>query len=247
MLLQLEVIDADQSSSRRQFFDDPDAILLWDVRISRGRTVNDVAVTRANLPSDGRWFTNNGEVLEDAVVDQFTHGFPAALLGHRVQLGLQFANTNRIEHGFVGGSRPVERDLPAGCDFRLFQFLLVLPGDDEHGVTDFEVISTLAGLRKTSLDEIPQLLNVLRGTMSLVGPRPLPAYHFEDLPEQVRFLREKVQPGITGLWQVSGRSEAGTAGMEKWDPYYVRNWSIWLDIVIIARTFKAVFCCRGAY
>jgi Undecaprenyl-phosphate galactose phosphotransferase WbaP len=102
-------------------------------------------------------------------------------------------------------------------------------------------------LRKTSLDEIPQLLNVLRGTMSLVGPRPLPAYHFQDLPEQVRFLRDKVQPGITGLWQVSGRSEAGTAGMEKWDPYYVRNWSIWLDIVIIFRTFKAVCCAHGAY
>lgn len=102
-------------------------------------------------------------------------------------------------------------------------------------------------LRKTSLDEIPQLLNVLRGTMSLVGPRPLPAYHFNDLPEQVRFLRDKVQPGITGLWQVSGRSESGTAGMEKWDPYYVRNWSIWLDVVILIRTFKAVCCAHGAY
>lgn len=102
-------------------------------------------------------------------------------------------------------------------------------------------------LRKTSLDEIPQLLNVLRGSMSLVGPRPLPAYHHLDLSEQVRFLRDKVRPGITGLWQVSGRSEAGTAGMEKWDPYYVRNWSIWLDIVIIARTFKAVFFAHGAY
>ena len=102
-------------------------------------------------------------------------------------------------------------------------------------------------LRKTSLDEIPQLLNVLRGTMSLVGPRPLPDYHFTDLPEQVRFLRDKVQPGITGLWQVSGRSESGTKGMEKWDPYYVRNWSIWLDIVILARTFKTVLGGRGAY
>ncbi len=102
-------------------------------------------------------------------------------------------------------------------------------------------------LRKTSLDEIPQLLNVLRGTMSLVGPRPLPVYHFRDLPDRVCFLRDKVQPGITGLWQVSGRSEAGTAGMEKWDPYYVRNWSIWLDIVILFRTFKAVLFARGAY
>jgi Undecaprenyl-phosphate galactose phosphotransferase WbaP len=102
-------------------------------------------------------------------------------------------------------------------------------------------------LRKTSLDEIPQLLNVLRGTMSLVGPRPLPSYHFDDLPEPVRFLRHKVRPGITGLWQVSGRSEAGTEGMERWDPYYVRNWSIWLDIVILFRTFKAVCNARGAY
>lgn len=102
-------------------------------------------------------------------------------------------------------------------------------------------------LRKTSLDELPQLLNVLRGTMSIVGPRPLPPYHYEDLPEQVRFLRDKVQPGITGLWQVSGRSDAGTEGMQKWDPYYVRNWSIWLDIVIVARTFKAVCRAHGAY
>ena len=102
-------------------------------------------------------------------------------------------------------------------------------------------------LRKTSLDEIPQLLNVLRGSMSLVGPRPLPAYHYQELPERVRFLRDKVQPGITGLWQVSGRSESGTAGMEKWDPYYVRNWSIWLDIVIMARTVKTVLFAKGAY
>ena len=102
-------------------------------------------------------------------------------------------------------------------------------------------------LRKTSLDEIPQLLNVLRGTMSLVGPRPLPAYHFDELSEQVRFLRHKVRPGITGLWQVSGRSESGNEGMEKWDPYYVRNWSLWLDIVILARTFKAVVRAQGAY
>ena len=102
-------------------------------------------------------------------------------------------------------------------------------------------------LRKTSLDEIPQLLNVLDGSMSIVGPRPLPSYHFQELPERVRFLRNKVQPGITGLWQVSGRSEAGTAGMEKWDPYYVRNWSVWLDLFIVVRTFRAVLGAHGAY
>lgn len=102
-------------------------------------------------------------------------------------------------------------------------------------------------LRRTSLDELPQLYNVLTGKMSLVGPRPLPRYHHEDLPERVRQLRERVRPGITGLWQVSGRSDTGTAGMERWDPYYVRNWSPWLDAVILVRTFRVVVRGSGAY
>ncbi|MBU0677033.1 MAG: undecaprenyl-phosphate galactose phosphotransferase WbaP [Verrucomicrobia bacterium] len=104
-----------------------------------------------------------------------------------------------------------------------------------------------AFLRKTSLDELPQFINVLKGDMALVGPRPLPAYHHNMLPERVRELRERVKPGITGLWQVSGRSEVGTTGMERWDSYYVRNWSIWLDFVIIVRTFRAVCRGEGAY
>ena len=104
-----------------------------------------------------------------------------------------------------------------------------------------------AFLRKTSLDELPQLFNVLKGEMSLVGPRPLPHYHEKELPERVRKLRECVRPGITGLWQVSGRSDVGTAGMERWDTYYVRNWSIWLDIVILVRTVRAVAHGGGAY
>ena len=102
-------------------------------------------------------------------------------------------------------------------------------------------------LRRTSLDELPQLFDVVRGTMSLVGPRPLPRYHHEDLPERVRDLRERVRPGITGLWQVSGRSDAGNVGMERWDPYYVRNWSLWLDAVILVRTVQVVFKGSGAY
>ena len=104
-----------------------------------------------------------------------------------------------------------------------------------------------AFLRRTSLDEIPQLINVLRGEMSLVGPRPLPDYHHEELPFRVRELRERVRPGITGLWQVSGRSDSGNVGMERWDPYYVRNWSLWLDVVILVRTFRVVFKGSGAY
>jgi lipopolysaccharide/colanic/teichoic acid biosynthesis glycosyltransferase len=104
-----------------------------------------------------------------------------------------------------------------------------------------------AFLRKTSLDELPQLLNVLRGEMSLVGPRPLPRYHHDELEGRVAALRESVRPGITGLWQVSGRSDTGTLGMERWDPYYVRNWSLWLDLVILVRTVRVVLQRSGAY
>lgn len=102
-------------------------------------------------------------------------------------------------------------------------------------------------LRRTSLDELPQFVNVLMGEMSLVGPRPLPAYHHQQLPERVRNLRHRVRPGVTGLWQVSGRSEAGHLGMARWDTYYVRNWSIWLDVVILFRTFRTVFTGHGAF
>ena len=102
-------------------------------------------------------------------------------------------------------------------------------------------------LRVTSLDELPQLVNVLLGTMSLVGPRPLPDYHHARLPARVRDLREQVLPGVTGLWQVSGRSASGDEGLVRWDTYYVRNWSIWLDLLILARTITAVLTGRGAY
>ncbi len=101
-------------------------------------------------------------------------------------------------------------------------------------------------LRKTSLDEIPQLINVLRGQMSLVGPRPLPGYHYKKLPADVQKLRERVKPGMTGLWQVSGRSDAGDEGMVRFDPYYVRNWSVWLDLVILFRTVRVVLLGSGA-
>jgi Undecaprenyl-phosphate galactose phosphotransferase WbaP len=102
-------------------------------------------------------------------------------------------------------------------------------------------------LRRTSLDELPQFLNVLRGEMSVVGPRPLPVYHAREIPERIRASRETVRPGMTGLWQVSGRSDAGTAGIIKSDSYYLRHWSIWLDVVILVRTFRATWQRTGAY
>lgn len=102
-------------------------------------------------------------------------------------------------------------------------------------------------LRRTSLDELPQLLNVLAGQMSLVGPRPLPEYHHDALSASAKAPRYQVRPGMTGLWQVSGRSTLDLEEMEKWDTYYVRNWSIWLDLVILARTIGSVFHSKGAF
>ncbi|VGO12168.1 UDP-glucose:undecaprenyl-phosphate glucose-1-phosphate transferase [Pontiella desulfatans] len=102
-------------------------------------------------------------------------------------------------------------------------------------------------LRRFSLDELPQLFNVLAGEMALVGPRPLPDYHQEELPEKARLLRGKVRPGMTGQWQVSGRSDCSLAEMELWDNFYVRNWSVWMDIYIMARTVRVVFFPLGAY
>jgi exopolysaccharide biosynthesis polyprenyl glycosylphosphotransferase len=102
-------------------------------------------------------------------------------------------------------------------------------------------------LRRFSVDELPQLWNVFTGQMSLVGPRPLPFYHAERLRPEARALRRRVTPGITGLWQVAGRSEGDVEKLEYLDAYYVRNWSIWLDIHVLATTVRTVLLGRGAW
>jgi exopolysaccharide biosynthesis polyprenyl glycosylphosphotransferase len=100
-------------------------------------------------------------------------------------------------------------------------------------------------LRRTSIDELPQLLNVLRGDMSLVGPRPLPVKD-SDFTGDVR-RRLLVRPGITGLWQVNGRSDLSWDDAVRLDLYYVENWSIALDLAILLRTVGAVVRGTGAY
>jgi len=102
-------------------------------------------------------------------------------------------------------------------------------------------------IRKTSIDELPQFINVLRGDMSLVGPRPPIPYEFEDYDIWHRYRLLKMKPGITGLWQVNGRSLTTFDGMVRLDISYIRNWSLWLDIKILLQTPIAVLKCRGAY
>jgi len=101
-------------------------------------------------------------------------------------------------------------------------------------------------LRRLSLAELPQVLNVLWGEMSLVGPRPLPIRDYEQLQQWHR-KRYLVLPGMTGLWQVSGRIDLSFDELVRLDFYYIENWSIWLDITILAKTLPAVVARRGAY
>jgi exopolysaccharide biosynthesis polyprenyl glycosylphosphotransferase len=103
-----------------------------------------------------------------------------------------------------------------------------------------------AVLRRYSVDELPQLLNVLRGEMSLVGPRPLPVRDFERLSD-LHKKRYLVLPGLTGLWQVSGRSNLSFDDLVRLDFYYIDSWSIWLDLTILARTVPVVLFRKGAY
>jgi lipopolysaccharide/colanic/teichoic acid biosynthesis glycosyltransferase len=101
-------------------------------------------------------------------------------------------------------------------------------------------------LRRTSLDELPNLFNVLRGDMSLVGPRPpLPREVVQY--DSIQMRRLAVRPGMTGLWQISGRSLLPFDEMVRLDLTYIEQWSFWRDVVILVRTLPAVISCRGAY
>jgi len=102
-------------------------------------------------------------------------------------------------------------------------------------------------LRKSSLDELPQLLNVLKSEMSLVGPRPPVRYEYEAYDIWHRRRVFEVKPGITGLWQVKGRSQVSFDEMVRLDLRYARSWSFWLDIRILLQTPRAVLSGKGAY
>jgi len=140
----------------------------------------------------------------------------------------------RTRGGALTGDQDVMRH-PAGRNELLFKDLY-----------DPRLTTVGRWLRRNSLDELPQLLNILRGEMSLVGPRPLPS-------EDTRYYcdwhwgRLTVLPGLTGLWQVSGRSRLSSEEMVRLDLYYIEHWSPLLDLFIIAKTFWVVITRDGAY
>ena len=101
-------------------------------------------------------------------------------------------------------------------------------------------------LRRTSLDELPQIFNVIKGDMSLVGPRPVVQAELERYGDDVDYFL-MVRPGMTGLWQVSGRNDVGYDTRVYLDTWYVKNWSLWYDIAILFKTINVVFQRKGAY
>ncbi len=119
--------------------------------------------------------------------------------------------------------------------------------EESFKLTNDPRVTRLGGfLRKTSLDELPQLWNVIKGDMSLVGPRPIVK---KEIERYGVYFREyaMVLPGITGMWQASGRSDTTYEERVSMDTWYVRNWSVWLDIMYLAKTFQAVIFGKGAY
>jgi len=118
--------------------------------------------------------------------------------------------------------------------------------DDRKLKRDPRVTAVGNWLRRYSLDELPQLGNVLLGHMSLVGPRPIISAEIHKYGRGYD-LYSRVRPGVTGLWQVSGRNNTTYPERVALDEYYVRNWSIWLDAYIVVRTARAVLSAEGAY
>ena len=163
------------------------------------------------------------------------------LYGHK-RLGLNGKHFNAYKF----------RSMVQDADQRLESVLAANPRhreewDSSHKLKDDPRVTVIGRiLRRTSFDEFPQLINILKGEMSLVGPRPVTDPELEKYGENARRILT-VKPGLTGLWQVSGRSDTDYAERVSYDLYYLQSWSVWLDLWIIYRTPGVIFKGKGAY
>jgi exopolysaccharide biosynthesis polyprenyl glycosylphosphotransferase len=203
-------------------------------------------------------FTGAKRLLKE-VIDRAGASFLlVALSPALVAITVAVATTSR--GGVIYRQTRVGKD---GREFGMLKFRTMFAGAERHllGISqlnehdgvlfkirrDPRVTSVGRVLRRLSLDELPQLLNVITGSMSLVGPRPpLPA-EVERYPHDLKRRRPLVKPGMTGLWQVSGRSDLPWEETVRLDMEYVENWSVLLDLSILWKTASAVFTGRGAY
>lgn len=157
-----------------------------------------------------------------------------------VMIGLAIANNGK---SFFFQKRPGKNE----CIFSIIKFKTMNDKKDKDGnlLSDAERLTPIgAFVRKTSLDEIPQLINVLKGDMSLIGPRPLRTYYL-PLYNEVQKTRHNVRPGITGWAQVNGRNAISWTKKFKYDVWYVENLSFMLDLKIFFLTIKKVFVREG--
>ena len=144
-----------------------------------------------------------------------------------------------------------ERRGRRGKPFRIYKFQTMKNSAPNCATCDLEnpeqyITKVGRVLRKTSLDELPQVFNVIKGDMSLVGPRPIIA---AEIPKYGEYFADfcLVPPGITGMWQVNGRSDTTYEERVQMDTWYVRNWSVWIDIIYLIKTVTVVLARKGAY
>jgi len=153
------------------------------------------------------------------------------------------------------GSEPIRvakfRTMYIDADLRLARYLQTNPAAEKYWRSFYKVspdprvvrfIGTF--LRKTSLDELPQLWSVIKGDMSLVGPRPWPYSDLQSFSRQYRYMRNSVWPGLSGLWQIR---RGNNRAKEKYDKFYVRHWSLALDIKILFSTIPVVLFAKKAH
>lgn len=180
-------------------------------------------------------------IILAALAVLFLDGWPVFFYQDRRGLGAEHIRVPKIRTMRHGAAERLETHLDSDPSLReewLTRFKLR---------NDPRLIPVIGRLfRRFSVDELPQLWAVVTGKMSLVGPRPFPDYHLDRFHPGFLDLRQRVRPGITGLWQVTVRSDGGLQEQEAFDTYYIRNWSIWFDVYLLARTTVVVASGRGA-